>query len=170
MVDIAEKLFPNLLTLLTQLASTGVLYWLYRKYLHEPVVEFFDRQANKMTEAEDYAEEVQKRAEENEQEVAEQRQASLQQIETTKSKMMEEAERQRQELINQANEEKGQIVEDGRRQIEDERTKMVTEVEDHLVTVAMLMSQRALENYEVSDEQSLHSLEKELEKVLHERN
>lgn len=41
-VDILEKLIPNILTMITQLAATGVIFIMYKKYLHSPVMDYLD--------------------------------------------------------------------------------------------------------------------------------
>ena len=44
-VDIKEVLFPNILTILVQLCSTGVLFFVAKKFLWKPVQEMLDKRA-----------------------------------------------------------------------------------------------------------------------------
>jgi F-type H+-transporting ATPase subunit b len=46
MFDISEQLFPNLITILVQLCATGVIFIMYKKYLHQIVLDFIDKKAD----------------------------------------------------------------------------------------------------------------------------
>lgn len=45
MKDIIHKLIPNVVTFCTQLGATFVLFLLYRKFLHRPVIEWLEKRA-----------------------------------------------------------------------------------------------------------------------------
>lgn len=46
MPDIQIKLFPNVTTIIVQLLSTGVLFFVFKKYLWVPVQNYFAKRAD----------------------------------------------------------------------------------------------------------------------------
>lgn len=165
MIDIADKLFPNILTLLAQLAATGVLYVLYRKYVHTPVMSYLNRQAQELQEADQLAAKVE--------EDARQRQAQLElEFKEEKEKLMQEHERQLKEslrqrdaIIHEAHQEKQHIIQQGQLEIEQNRQAMLKEVEEESLNIAVDVAQRVLENYSYDQADIVQGIQKELEKV-----
>lgn len=164
MFDIAEQLFPNLLTLIVQLSATGVIFLIYRKYLHKPVIDLMDRKANEYHEevlkAESLRNEHQKLQEKFKEEVNSQTSLLNQQ----KKAIQLELEKLRAEIIDETNQEALQIKAQALKNIELERINMIKEVEKHVVDVSAMMVEKVLEGYTFDEQQLLVSLEREVEK------
>lgn len=165
MLDIADKLFPNLLTLLAQLAATGILYLLYRKYLHQPVMDYLDRQAEDLNEAHHYARQVEEEAQVKTQELELEHQKQVERLKRTQEAMEAEANRERDKIIEQAEYEKEIMLEQAQNEIEIQRAELIAEVEDYLLEVALQLTERTLENYDYDETEVYHSLEVELEQM-----
>jgi|SRR5690625_566347 F-type H+-transporting ATPase subunit b len=165
MLDIADKLFPNLLTLLTQLAATGVLYLVYRKYLHQPVMNYLDRQAEELNEAQNYAKSVEEEAQVKTQALEKEHEEKVEQLRRAQQAMEAEAERERDKILEQAAYEKELMLEQAQNEIEIQRAELIAEVEDYLLDVALNLTERTLENYEYDEAEVYQSLEVELEQM-----
>ena len=44
-IDVAGKLFPNFFTIVVQLLATGVMFYVFKKYLWNAVLDFLDKRA-----------------------------------------------------------------------------------------------------------------------------
>lgn len=165
MIDIAEKLFPNLLTLLAQLAATGIIYLLYRKYLHQPVMNYLDKQAEELNEAQNYAKIVEEEAQAKTQALEKEHQEEVERLKRAQQAMEVEARKEREKIIEQATYEKELMLEQAQNEIEIQRANLIAEVEDYLLDVALNLTERTLENYDYDETEIYHSLEVELEQM-----
>lgn len=168
MVDIAEKLFPNVWTMLAQLIATGIIFLLYRRYVHKPVMAWLDRQTQEFLKAQNYAEEVEEKALIREQELQADFQKQVEHMHRAQELMKQEAQAEREEILKRAQAERLQLLEQADAQIEREKIAMLDEVEAHIMNLAVNVTERTLENYQYDEEDVFSSLEKELEKVSHE--
>lgn len=168
MIDIAGKLFPNLLTIITQLAATGILYFLYRKYVHEHVLNFLDQQADDINRAQLYAEEVEEEALEKSKQLDAEHQKRLEQLNRSQQALLKQAQLNRESILKQAEAEKDALLADARVQIEKEKQIMLKEVEAHVLDLAVTITERALENYSYDEDEAFDALELELEQMNHE--
>lgn len=165
MLDIADKLFPNLLTFLAQLAATGILYLVYRKYLHQPVMNYLDKQAEELNEAQNYAKSVEDEAKIKTQALEKEHEEKVEQLRRAQQAMEAEAERERDKILEQAVYEKELMLEQAQNEIEIQRAELIAEVEDYLLDAALSLTERTLENYEYDEAEIYHSLEVELEQM-----
>lgn len=170
MVDIANKLFPNLLTLLIQLAATGIIYLLYRKYVHQHVLNFLDKQAAEINEAQNYAKSVEKDAAENEKRLEMEHQKLSEQLKRSQELLKRQAEQEKQEIISRAEAERAALLADARIEIEKEKQFMIKEVEKHVLDLAVSITERTLENYTFNDDEVFQVLATELEQMNNETN
>lgn len=165
MFDIADKLFPNLLTLLTQLAATGVIYLLYRKYLHEPVMAYLDRQAVELNEAQNYADKVEQEAELKSLALEKEHSEKTEALRRSQEAMKREAEQERENQLKRTEDEKARMLKQARNEIEKDRLAMFKEVEKHVLDLAVDVTERTLENYTYDEEEVFQVLESELEQM-----
>ena len=170
MLDIADKLFPNILTLLTQLGATGVIYLLYRKYLHEPVMSYLDAQAEELDKAQGLAEDVEREAKEKEQELELAYQRNIDTLARSEKALKIESQRERDEILKLAAERSKIIMEQTELEIEKERAMMLKELEDYVLETAVSVAERTLENYAYDEAEIYKSLEAELEQMHDETN
>lgn len=170
MVDIADKLFPNILTLLVQLAATGIIYLLYRKYVHEYVMSYLDTQAAELNKAHLYAEEVEQEAEQKSQSLETEHELRTEQLRKSQEMMRKEAEKERDEIIKRAEAERNAMLQQARAEIEKDRVALLTEVEKHVLDLAVNVTERTLESYSYNEEEIFRALETELEQMNNETN
>lgn len=170
MVDIADKLFPNIITILVQLAATGVIYLLYRKYVHEHVLNYLDSQAEELNRAQLYAEEVEQEAEAKAQSLEEEHKQKAEQLRKQQEMMRREAQEEKEMIIERAEAEKASILQQAQRQIEKDRAALYTEVEEHVLDLAVNVTEKTLEKYSYNEEEIFQALESELEQMNDETN
>lgn len=168
MFDIADKLFPNLLTLFAQLSATGIIYLLYRKYLHEPVMSYLDAQSEELDKAQHLAEEIEQEALAKEKELVDEHQRSIEALERSREAMRRQVEKEREEILKQAELRSQLMIEQAEFEIEKQKVTMINEVEKHVLDIAANIAERTLENYSYSEEDVLQSLEAELEQITNE--
>ena len=170
MVDIAEKLFPNCLTLFTQLAATGIIYFLYRKYVHQHVLNFLDQQAAELDKAQNYAKVVEEGAAENAQRLEAEHQEKVEQLRKSQLAMRKMAEKEKEAIMQQAEAERDAMLAEARNDLAKEKQQMIQEVEAHVLDLAISITERTLENYSYNEEEVFQVLETELEQMQHETN
>lgn len=168
MFDIADKLFPNILTLLAQLGATGVIYLLYRKYLHQPVMNYLDSQAEELDKAQKFADDVEQEAQIKAEELEVEHQEKLDALRRSEEAMRREAEQERENILQRAENQSQRIMEQTETEIEKQRMEMLREVEDHVLELAADVTARTLENYPYDEDEMYDSLEVELEQMNHE--
>jgi F-type H+-transporting ATPase subunit b len=145
-IDIMGKLFPDLRTMLVQLAATGVLFYLFRKYLWDTVSNYLNQRAEflqqQLLDAKQANEEAQITLDESKEQ--------LQRAASEASRIIErgsnEGKRIKEELVNVAKQEAAFKLESARQQIEAERASMMSDVQKEIVDVAMLASEKLLKN------------------------
>ena len=170
MVDIAEKLFPNLLTFLTQLAATGIIYLLYRKFVHEHVMNYLDKQADELSTAQNYAKEVEEEATAKSRELDAEYEKRIEQLRRSEEMMRKEAQQERAAIIRRAEEEREHLLRNAHIEIEKDREALLREVEKHVLDLAVNVTERTLESYSYDDEELFKVLESEMEQMSHETN
>ncbi|HZK23456.1 MAG TPA: ATP synthase F0 subunit B [Atopostipes sp.] len=170
MVDIAEKLFPNLLTFLTQLAATGIIYLLYRKFVHEHVMNYLDKQADELSTAQNYAKEVEEEATAKSRELDAEYEKRIEQLRRSEEMMRKEAQQERAAIIRRAEEEREVLLQNAQIEIEKDREALLREVEKHVLDLAVNVTERTLESYSYDDEELFKVLESEMEQMSHETN
>ena len=170
MVDIAEKLFPNLLTFLTQLAATGIIYLLYRKFVHEHVMNYLDKQADELSTAQNYAKEVEEEATAKSRELDAEYEKRIEQLRRSEEMMRKEAQQERAAIIRRAEEEREVLLQNAQIEIEKDREALLREVEKHVLDLAVNVTERTLESYSYDDEELFRVLESEMEQMSHETN
>ena len=170
MVDIAEKLFPNLLTFLTQLAATGIIYLLYRKFVHEHVMNYLDKQADELSTAQNHAKEVEEEATAKSRELDAEYEKRIEQLRRSEEMMRKEAQQERAAIIRRAEEEREVLLQNAQIEIEKDREALLREVEKHVLDLAVNVTERTLESYSYDDEELFKVLESEMEQMSHETN
>lgn len=162
--DIISKLVPNILTMLTQLASTFVIYLIYRKYVHERVLEYLDSKreflAQAITDAE--AIKLEKQAFDQEQQIAYNN--LYIEIANLKEKLSEEAQKQQIEMSQQAYADMLEQRKQFDLKLEAERELMHKEVSAELFDLALLINQKVLEKTDYDQQSNLKALEVEIAK------
>ena len=165
MFDISGQLFPNIITLLVQLCATAVIFVLYRKFLHEPVLKILDKKADAFQKS---YQEIETLKEEQIQVKALFEQDKIKQqelLEQTKQHMLDELAQMRATLLEQMEREVTQMKQTAEEELAQEKLKMLADVEQHVVTVAATLTSKVLEGYTFDESQIVHTLEREMAKI-----
>lgn len=160
--DIVSKLFPNLLTMLTQLAATFVIYLLYKKYLHEPVLNYLDNRRNLIADELSAAEKLKAEAILIKQKSEDEYSELYLEIAALKEKLLEDAKREHAKQLEESNKEIAHMREVSKKALEAEREVMIEDLYANLLDVATTINTRVLENTTFDEEDMLDALQKEI--------
>lgn len=143
-VDVSEKLFPNLATVLVQLASTIILLLILKKFLWKPVRKYLADKAalaqkplNDAIEREQAAEKADKEARDH---LAEAREQAKQIV----ARGEKEGQKVKDDLIAQGQNEHDTLVEAGHKEIAGERARMESEMTNQAVDIAMAAAEKLI--------------------------
>ena len=163
MFDISEQLFPNLITILVQLCATGVIFIMYKKYLHQVVLDFIDKKADAFQK--EYIElesiKLEQVEERNRLEAEKEEQVNL--YNEQKARLIVELAAQRERLIKEAQEDARALKDQASLSIEKERIAMLRSVEQDIIDVSSLMVAKVLDGYTFDEDQIIDALKKEME-------
>ncbi len=145
-VDIMGKLFPDLRTMLVQLAATGVLFYLFRKYLWDTVSNYLNQRAEFLQQQLLDAKQANDEAQITLDESKEQLQRAAHEASRIIERGTNEGKRLKEDYLNEAKQEVAFKLESARQQIEAERASMMSDVQKEIVDVALLASEKLLKN------------------------
>ncbi len=163
-IDIASKLIPKILTMLAQLCATGVIFALYRKYLHQPVLEYLDARALKM------ATDLSDAALLKEESITLKEEALLAQKEIMlRSKSLEEKMRlsamnERQAIIDSAQDEIIAQRKSNQAILEQERETLLRNQNKEILDMALIVNQKILQDYDFDHDNAVAEIEKVMAK------
>lgn len=162
-IDIANKLFPNIVTVAVQLLATGVIYLLYKKFLHEPVHAYLTKRAELIDSELSEAEALRSSAKhKNEQAVIEYQEA-MERIKANENQMIQEAQAQKKAIIASAQTEIDRREAQLEQDYQEERTALYREVQQHVLEVAVDVNRKVLQDMTIDDSQMVDALEKEMD-------
>jgi F-type H+-transporting ATPase subunit b len=144
-IDIMGKLFPDLRTMLVQLAATGVMFYAFKRYLWKPVSEYLEKRALHSQQQIEEARILKDEAEQSRQQaIAELRHASAEAVKIIE-RGVSEGKRIKDTLVSDARREAQQKLDTARRQIEAEKLAMENEIHREIVDVALLAAGKLME-------------------------
>lgn len=163
-IDVLEKLLPNILTVITQLCATAVLFLLMKKFAWEPVKKIMaarsEYEQERLSEADRLLQEQQQLRQQAEDELE---QASVKARETMQD-ARDEGERMKENIIAEGRERSRQLIEEAGKDIELQRSKMLDEVHQQIVNVAIDTTSKML-GEKVDDKSDRKIVEKFIEEV-----
>lgn len=145
-IDIMGRLFPDLRTMLVQLAATGVLFYLFRKYLWNTVSQYLQKRSNFMQQQLLDAKQANEEAQTTLDQSKEQLQRAAQEATRIIERGNNEGKRVKEEIIDDAKQQATFKLESARQQINAERASMRSDVQKEIVDVAILASEKLLLN------------------------
>lgn len=159
-IDIAEKLIPQALTMLAQLCATGIIFVMYRKYLHEPVMNYLDKRSLKMqTDLQD-AERLKEEGLLLREKAKEEHASVVNNAKTLESQMLEVARQERQAIIDSAQD----AIDAQRKRLEadfvQERQDLYDEVSSQMVSLAVDVNRKVLADIEFDHASMVQDIEK----------
>lgn len=162
-VNIVEQLFPNGLTVLTQLCSTLVLFLVAKHFLWASVKKFLDARADKMQEELALSQQAKEKAFAD-------RKAALEQLNTASTKSEEivsaaiqQAKQEKKHILAQADKEASAVKQRAQEQIEAERREMYASMKKEMVDVAFSAAGKLIGEQEAEkvDRQAIDAFVKE---------
>lgn len=163
-VDVQGLLFPNILTMVTQLLSTLIIFLAVKKWLWKPVKNILAKRSEKMQESLDSAfkqnEEATKHLEESKKELDAARVSSKEIIDAARI----EATNLKNEIVSNAKKEAQAKLDSAENKIEQRKNEVRDELHDEMVNVAMAAVSKLLEDKATSsdDEKALDKYIKEV--------
>lgn len=153
--DVQGQLFPNLITMLVQWASTGVLLFFVVKFLWNPAKNFLNARAEYAQSQLSQADALRAEAEK----MNEEAKAFIKEAGTTARELVEEAKREstqlKETLLKEAKEEAEAKLDAARREIEYEKNAMRQGVAKEIVEVAMAATEKLLAEKTTSEDDRL---------------
>ncbi len=163
-VDVLGKLMPNILTILAQLGATLVLFLLMKKLAWGPAKKIMAERAAYEQNLLRQAEALKKENEELKTLMEEKLSQAEEEATETVVNAQREAQRLKDNMVDEGKELSRQLVEEARHSIELQKSKMLDDMHDEIVSVALSATERMLsEKLDVeSDRQVIDSFIKEV--------
>lgn len=159
MVDIYEKLFPNIITLLVQWGATFILYLVFKKHLYQPVVNWLEKRAAKIQEELDHAKQKEELAVLEHQKAQQVYKSAVDESAELVSTSQSQALLEKELILKQARVEAENVFVKAKKDIENERQQMLRDVQEEIVDVALAASERLLQQ-EVSQAHQKEAVER----------
>ena len=149
--DVAEKLFPNIFTVIIQLCSTGVIFFVAYKFLWNPAREFLAAKAEltqkELNEAKAANEEAQRQMRNAKQQLSEASFKAKDIVEKSK----DEGKIVKESIIRDGRAQADLMLKNAREQIAFEQDKMRQNIQKEIVDVALLATEKLMK--EQADEE-----------------
>lgn len=158
-IDIADKIFPQILTVLAQLCSTGIIFIMYAKFLHEPVMKYLDARSEKMEMDLLEAERLREESLLLREKAREEHSSVVTNAKTLESQMLEAAKQERQAIIDSAQD----AIESQKKRLEDdlaqERQDLYDEISSQMVSLAVDVNRKVLMDVEFDHDAMVKDIE-----------
>lgn len=164
-IDIAGKLVPNILTIAAQLCATFVIFLLYKKYLHEPVMKYLDARAEKMETDLNAAAEDRVLSKKLLEDTKEKQKELVQKAKVLEEQMRISAMKERQDIIDSAQDEIQAQKDRNQARFEEERQELLKQQNQYILEMALLLNEKVLLNHEFNHDAALTDFEKALENI-----
>lgn len=164
MIDIASKLFPNILTIFTQLCASLVIFVVYKKYVHDHVIRYLDEKRQMMVDANEKAKEIEIQSLKQKEVLNRERESMKRDMESYRLTLERKAKREYDEKVKAAANEIARRNEASLQQINKEKEAMLQEVREHAVGLAYSMSEKALKDLDLSNTDAIERLQRKLDR------
>lgn len=161
-IDIANLLFPNIATVIVQLLATGVIYLLYKRYLHEPVQKYLTKRADLIASELTEAEAMRDSAKHKNASAISEYQEAMDKIKDVEKQMISDAQAQKKTIIASAQTEIDRREAQLEQDYQEERAALYREAQQYVLEVAVDVNRKVLENVAVDDTEMMDALAKEM--------
>ena len=161
-IDIANLLFPNIVTVVVQLLATGVIYLLYKKFLHVPVQAYLTKRADLVASELSEAEALNDSAKHRDVKSVKEYQEAMDKIKAIEKQMIQDAQAQRKTIIASAQTEIDRREAQLEQNFQEERAAMYREAQQYVLEVAVDVNRKVLQDLPVDDTQMMDALAKEM--------
>lgn len=165
-IDVAGKLFPNLTTILIQLAATGVMLFFFKKFLWVPMQEYFAKRADiiesNITNAKNMQEQAKAFVDESEEQS---RQAAVD-YRNIMEQAKQDAIKTKDGILKDAKQEAKEKIEQASKEIEAEKQAAQKDMKAEIVKVAIDVAAKVVDKEmdTKANEQLIENFIKEVEK------
>lgn len=162
-VNIVEQLFPNGLTVLTQLCSTLILFLIAKYFLWASVKSFLNARAEKMQEELALSQKAKEEAFADRKVALEQLNTASTKSEEIVSAAIQQAKQEKKQILAQADKEAAAVKQRAQEQIEAERREMYASMKKEMVDVAFSAAGKLIGEQEAEkvDRQAIDAFVKE---------
>ena len=144
-IDVAGKLFPNITTIIVQLCSTGVLLFIFKKFLWVPVQSYFAKRADYIESQINEAKEMNEKAKENMIESDRQARDSAKEYRDIVERAKSDALKIRDDIVSQAKEEAALKIAQAQKEIEADKQQAKEEMKEEMISVAIEAASKIIE-------------------------
>jgi len=163
-IDIAGKLFPNITTLIVQLCSTGVMLFIFKKFLWVPMQAYFKKRADFIESQISEAKDMNEKAKVNMVESEEQARESAREYRDIVEKAKSDALKVRDDIVEQAKKEAASKIEQAQKQIEVEKQQAKDDMKEEMVSIAIEAATKIIEK-DMNSKENQQMVEAFVEKV-----
>ena len=163
-IDVLSQLMPNILTVITQLCATAVLFFLMYKLAWKPVKKILDTRSEYEQSRLSNADEMKKKNELLNAEATQQIEEANIQAQQIIARAQEEGQKMRDDLVNEGRQKSRQLVEDAQRNIALEKNRMMEDMHEEVVEIALSAAGKMLQQKldSSSDRDSIEDFIKEV--------
>ncbi len=163
-IDVLSQLMPNILTVITQLCATAVLFLLMYKLAWKPVRKILETRSEYEQSRLTSAEEMKKRNEELNAEASQEIEEASIQAQQIIARAQEEGQKLKDSLIDEGKQKSRQLVEEAQRNITLEKNKMLEDMHEEVVEIALSAAEKMLQQKldSSSDRDSIEDFIKEV--------
>lgn len=157
-------LYPNIITFLTQLIATVILFCFLKKWVWKPMQEYLAKRSNVIVDELESARLAKEEAFRMKEEYESELKQAKDEAKTIIMNAQEQAKLRREEIIAQAEKEAAYIIEMANKQIEQEKANVEKELKSQVVDLAFLAAEKILtEN--LDQDKNRHLIDKFLNEV-----
>lgn len=143
-INIADKLFPNIASVVVQLISTGVMFFFFKKFLWKPMQDYFAKRADFIESTMNDATKLQSEAKTLMEESEKQARDAAIQYRSIVEQAKEDASTIKNNMIVEANEEAKQKLERATKEIENEKLAAKEAMKEEIVNVAIEVATKVM--------------------------
>lgn len=156
MPDISGKLFPNALTIIVQLLSTGILLIAFKKFLWGPLLEYFKRRADYIEATINEANDMNETAKQNMELANQQAKDAAKQYRDILEEAKLDASKAKEAILQEAKEEAQYKVEQAKKETENEKLQAQAMMKEEIINVAIDVASKVMEkNMDIATNQEL---------------
>lgn len=163
-IEVAEQLFPNILTVITQLCATGVLLFFAKKFLWKPGREMIAKRQELMQSRLTDAEKLKEAAAEDKAHAEEELESMQARIKDMMESARSEADGEKERILEEASRQAEATLEKASAAIEKQKAEMRRDIQREIVDVALAASTKLMgrDDLEEQDQRALESFVKEI--------
>ena len=144
-IDVLSQLMPNILTVITQLCATAVLFLLMYKLAWQPVKKILDDRSEYEEKRLTDAEALKNKNEQLNAEASQQIEEANVQAQQIIFHAQEEGQKLKEAIIEEGRQKSQQLVEDAQRNITLEKNKMLEDMHEEVVDIALSAAEKLLQ-------------------------